>query len=239
ADVSSPVWPDVHAGWNDDVWPLLLELSGARRTEAAAARVAAERSAERELTGGASNAAMAKSLAAAAPQVLLTPRILTNSVGLETVEARATCCRELQAPAAPKRTRHLELTLPAGFTYTAGDHLGVCPRNDEERVERLAKRLGAALEGLFMVPKTMSVAAVPKGVVLQVRNVLTNLVDIGGRPTTELLDLLIEKAADPAERERLVEIRDVVRTPAGPPSPLREALDAGGYDVVRLLDEFP
>ena len=85
----------------------------------------------------------------------------------------------------------------------------------------------------------MNVRAVPKGVVLQVRNVLTNLVDITGRPTVPLLDLLLEKVADPAEWARLTEIRDVLQTPDGPASPLRAAIDAGGYDVLRLLDEFP
>ena len=51
--------------------------------------------------------------------------------------------RELQPAASPKRTRHLELGLPAGVRYRAGDHLGVCPRNDAEEVERLARHLGS------------------------------------------------------------------------------------------------
>ena len=90
-----------------------------------------------------------------------------------------------------------------------------------------------------MAPKAMTVRAVPKGVVLQVRNVLTSLVDIGGRPGVPLLDLLLDKAVDPGERARLTEIRDVLATPGGPDSPLRAAIEAGGYDVLRLLDEFP
>ncbi len=139
----------------------------------------------------------------------------------------------------PKRTRHLEISLPPGVAYRAGDHLGICPKNDEERVERLARHLGAALDGLFMAPKTMNVRAVPKGVVLQVRNVLTSLVDITGRPPVPLLDLLLEKAADPAERSRLAEIAAVLQAPDGPASPLRAAIDEGGYDVLRLLEEFP
>jgi sulfite reductase alpha subunit-like flavoprotein len=85
----------------------------------------------------------------------------------------------------------------------------------------------------------MNVSAVPKGVVLQVRNVLTNLIDITGRPTVPMLDLLLEKATDPAERSGLAEIRDVLEAPDGPGSPLRSVVDAGGYDVLRLLDEFP
>jgi sulfite reductase alpha subunit-like flavoprotein len=79
---------------------------------------------------------------------------------------------------------------------------------------------------------------VPKDVVLQVRNVLTTLVDITGRPTVPLIDLMLAKAADPAERSRLTEIRNVLQAPAGPGSPLRATIDAGGYDVLRLLAEF-
>jgi cytochrome P450/NADPH-cytochrome P450 reductase len=174
-----------------------------------------------------------------APRVLLVPTILTNAVGLETLEVRARACRELHAAASPKRTRHLELALPAGVAYRAGDHLGVCPKNDEERVERLAQRLGAALDGLFMVPRTLNVRAVPKGVVLQVRNVLTSLVDIAGKPTLALVELLLQKVADPAERSRLEEIKTVLETPDGEGSPLRSAIDGGAYDVLRLLEELP
>jgi cytochrome P450/NADPH-cytochrome P450 reductase len=240
-DVGSPVWGRLHTDWNSRVWPTLLELSEARATEAAAARVAAEKAAAGTLTGADSNTAMAMSLgrADAAPRVLLAPAILTNTVGAETIEVRVQVCRELQAVGAPKRTRHLEVVLPAGVAYTAGDHLGVCPKNDEERVERLAHHLGAALDGLFMVPKTLNVRAVPKGVVLQIRNVLTNLVDVAGKPTVLLLELLLEKVDDADGRSKLEQIRDVLQTPDGPDSPLRTAIDAGGYDVLQLLDEVP
>jgi cytochrome P450 / NADPH-cytochrome P450 reductase len=242
-DVGSPVWERVHADWNGDVWPVLLELSGAQKTEAAASRIAAEQAAAERLSGADSNTAMAMSLGGGgsdtAPRVLLVPRILTNAVGVETFEVRAAACRELHSTESPKRTRHLEIRLPEGVAYTAGDHLGVCPKNDEDQVERLAARLGATLEGLFMVPKTLNVSAIPKGVVLQVRNVLTNLVDIAGKPTLPLVELLLEKATDPADRSRLEEIRTVLETPDGPESPVRAALDAGGYDVLQLLEEFP
>jgi cytochrome P450 / NADPH-cytochrome P450 reductase len=239
-DVGSPVWERLHAEWNAHVWPVLLRLSEARPTKAAAERVAAEKAAAGALTGADSNTAMARSLAGddVVPRVLLVPTILTNTVGADTIAVRALACRELQAEESPKRTRHLELSLPPDVGYRAGDHLGVCPKNDEERVERLARHLGAALDGLFMVPKTLNVRAVPKGVVLQVRNVLTNLVDIAGKPTVPLVELLLEKVADPVERARLEEIRDVLQTPDGPASQLRASIDAGGYDVLELLDEL-
>ena len=240
-DVGSPVWERLHAEWNARTWPELLELSGAQATEAAAERVAAERAATGALTSADSNTAMSMSLSRedAAPRVLLVPTIQTNAVGADTFEVRARVCRELQPVESTKRTRHLEVALPPGFSYTAGDHLAVCPRNDEERVERLARHLGSALDGLFMVPKTMDVRAVPKGVVLQVRNVLANLVDITGKPTVPLVELLLTKVTDPIERSRLEQIMGVVQDPEGAESPLRASIDAGGYDVLQLLDEFP
>jgi cytochrome P450/NADPH-cytochrome P450 reductase len=281
-DVGSPVWERLYADWNGRVWPVLLELSGARPTEAAAARAAVEKAASGALTTADSSTAMYKSLLAeqaaapqraepapsvsmimrimspaarrrasvpggppgaadpggSSPRVMVAPEILANAVGMQTVEARVVACRQLQPAQSPKRTRHLELSLPPGVTYRVGDHLGVCPKNDDDQVERLARHLGAALDSIFMVPKTMNVHAVPKGVALQVRNVLTNLVDISGRPAQALLDLLLDKASDAAERSRLVEIKAVLQTPEGPLSPLRAAIDNGGYDVVRLLEEF-
>src|SRR5207248_2584745 len=118
-------------------------------------------------------------------------------------------------------------------------HLAVSPKNDEERVEKVAQRLGAVLDGLFMVPKSMNVEAVPKGVVLQVRNVLTNLVDLTSLPSVALIELLLMKVTDPAEHSKLEEIRDVLRAPDEPESPLCETMRAGGYDVLQLLEEFP
>jgi len=189
----------------------------ARPTTGAAERVAAEYAAAGALTGPDSNTAMHRSLygdnEATEPmprpasvtsimrrlgtdgtpsRVMLAPAILTNAVGVRTAEARVLASQELQ-PGGPKRTRQLDISLPPGATYRAGDHLGVCPKNDEERVERLASYLGAALDGLFMAPKTLNAHAVPKGVVLQVRNVLTNLVDISGRPGVPLLDLMLTR----------------------------------------------
>jgi cytochrome P450/NADPH-cytochrome P450 reductase len=281
-DVGTPAWERAHDEWNSSVWPVLLELSGARPTEAAAERDATEKASARALTGVYSRAAMQRSLLSedvAGPQpvarersassimrrmssgvwrrpgstagtaaetgrsrgqsqVLLAPAILTNPAGMDTVEALVLGARQLLAAGSPKQTRHLELRLPPGVAYQVGDHLGVCPKNDEEHVERLARHLGAALDSLFTVPPTMNIRAAPKGVVLQVRNVLTSLVDITGRPTVALLDLMLEKVTHPDERSRLAEIRDVLAEPGGPGSPLRATIDAGGYDLLRLVEEF-
>jgi cytochrome P450 / NADPH-cytochrome P450 reductase len=282
-DVGSPTWETSHAEWHERVWPALLELSGARPTEAAAAREAAKQATAGALTSTNSSIAMQRSLAEDAPaaasrgeggaaarsssmssvmrrmatgsrlwtrgggsatsagrtqpRAFLAPTVLTNAVGMTTGQARVLACRDLLPPESQKRTRHLELALPPGVSYRAGDHLGICPQNGSEQVERLAQRLGAAPDGLFMVPKTMKVRAVPKGVVLQVRNVLTNLVDITGRPTVALVDLLLDKVTDQSQWSKLMQVKTVLQAPEGPASPLRTAISAGGFDLLALLDE--
>lgn len=233
-DVGSPVWEDTHTAWNDRSWPTLLELSGAQPSEGAAARIAAEKAAEEALTAVDSDSAMALSL----DGHIVAPKIMTNAVGIKTFGVRAQVCRELQAPESPARTRHLEVSLPPDFKYTAGDHLGVCPRNDDETVEKLAGHLAAALDGVFSVPKSMKVRAVPKGVALQVRNVLTCLIDVTSLPTAPLIELLLSKVLEPSERQRLEEIKSVLSNPEGSESPLRTAIVGGGYHVLQLLDEF-
>ena len=41
-----------------------------------------------------------------------------------------------------RSVRHLEITLPAGASYAAGDHLGVLPRNDVSLINRVLARFG-------------------------------------------------------------------------------------------------
>ncbi|GAC1465877.1 MAG: bifunctional P-450/NADPH--P450 reductase [Chloroflexota bacterium] len=233
-DVGSPTWEDTHTAWNDRTWPSLIELSGAQPSEAAAARIAAEEAAEEALRAADSENAMLLSL----DGQIVEPTIMTNGVGITTTEVRALVCRELQSPESTSRTRHLEVSLPPGFDYTAGDHLGVCPKNDEEAVEKLARHLGAALDGVFSVPKSMKVRAVPKSVALQVRNVLTSLVDITAAPTVPLVDLLLSKVVEPNERAKLEEIKNVLLSPDGATSSLRAAISGGGYNTLWLLEEF-
>ena len=43
---------------------------------------------------------------------------------------------------AARSTRHLEIALPAGLAYQAGDHLGVLPRNNIDLIRRVMARFG-------------------------------------------------------------------------------------------------
>ena len=55
-----------------------------------------------------------------------TPALITRNVELMTNGSPGT-----------RSTRHLEVTLPAGMRYRAGDHLGVLPRNSLALIRRV------------------------------------------------------------------------------------------------------
>jgi cytochrome P450 / NADPH-cytochrome P450 reductase len=59
---------------------------------------------------------------------------------------RVVANRELHTKDGPnpseRSTRHVEVMLPEGVNYRAGDHLGVLPRNGDEMVRRVARRFG-------------------------------------------------------------------------------------------------
>src|SRR5439155_1702489 len=69
---------------------------------------------------------------------------------------RVVANRELVAPApdgaAPHRSvRHVEVALPDGVGYRAGDHLGVIPHNRDEEVERVARRFRLSPDAVVRV----------------------------------------------------------------------------------------
>jgi cytochrome P450 / NADPH-cytochrome P450 reductase len=81
-----------------------------------------------------------------------------DSLGAHTMKVTAN--RELHtksgAAPSPRSTRHIEVELPAGATYKAGDHLGVVPRNMTSLVRRVCARFD-------MQPEAQVVLRAPGG----------------------------------------------------------------------------
>jgi cytochrome P450/NADPH-cytochrome P450 reductase len=90
---------------------------------------------------------------------IISPREVSPFVGsLGAGQMQVLVNRELhtksgQSPS-PRSTRHLELELPAGSTYRAGDHLGVIARNSASLVRRAAERFGLAPEARVQLKAT-------------------------------------------------------------------------------------
>ena len=80
--------------------------------------------------------------------ITLTNRQLTNPV-VVSYHARPARVRDnrelitaLDGKPADRSTRHVDVTLPAGTSYAAGDHLGVLPRNGIDVIRRVMVRFG-------------------------------------------------------------------------------------------------
>ena len=94
--------------------------------------------------------------------ITLTNRQLTNPVivsyqappGAGAGEPRADPAGD-KGEARPRSTRHIEIALPAGTSYRAGDHLGVLPRNSVDLIRRVMARFGLdAGQYLTIIPNS-------------------------------------------------------------------------------------
>jgi len=235
ADVGNPMWENSFNDWQQKIWPILIHLAGAKPSEAAALKFMVEQAKNKTAT---SDGEVGKALAEGE---ILSPTILTSGVGTETKVGTVLVARQLCGQQAPTQTRHIEIELPSGSEYKGGDHLGVCPQNDAYLVERIAQRFGVPLEGVFRLPAQarMSATAIKPGTVLQVRNVLTQALDLSGPIPLELVTAMMEATQDPTDRAKLTELKTVL-TAGNTKSPSRMGtLVAQRVGILGLLEAFP
>ncbi|UHA72015.1 bifunctional cytochrome P450/NADPH--P450 reductase [Paenibacillus sp. 481] len=76
----------------------------------------------------------------------LTVQFVSSIVGsplaqsYEAINAKIVENRELQSSDSGRSTRHLEIALPEGVSYSEGDHIGVLPLNRQDVVKRVLRR---------------------------------------------------------------------------------------------------
>jgi cytochrome P450/NADPH-cytochrome P450 reductase len=107
---------------------------------------------------------------------------------------------ELQSHDSERSTRHIEIELPRGVSYRAGDHLGVFPENPSALVERVSARAGLrATDVVILQDKTQS-GRLPCGVPIMVRDLLTYHVDLSGPLSRKELRTLASACPCPPEK---------------------------------------
>jgi cytochrome P450/NADPH-cytochrome P450 reductase len=134
-------------------------------------------------------------------------------------EARAGVVRknlELQSPHAGRSTRHIEIALPEGATYTAGDHLGVFPDNDPDVVEAVARRCGLRVSDVVIIrelapDRTGETSPWPTGVPISVEDLLSHHVDLRGPLTRRELRALARHCPCPPECTTLSDLASEAR----------------------------
>jgi cytochrome P450/NADPH-cytochrome P450 reductase len=152
---------------------------------------------------------------------------------------RVVANRELVAPApdgaAPHRSvRHVEVALPEGVGYRAGDHLGVIPHNRDEEVERVARRFRLSPDAVVRVLSDAGARTfLPVGERVSVRRLLGDYVELAGVATRRNIATMLEYTEYPSTRDKLAELiaEDGVR--------YREEVLAKRKSVLDLLDEHP
>src|SRR5216683_3139598 len=135
--------------------------------------------------------------------------------------------------ASPRSTRHLELELPEGVAYRAGDHLGVIPRNVDATVRRVAARFG--LDPAASVRLRLGASRktfLPVDQPIRVGQLLGDYVELQDPATRRQIQELAAHTECPWTRPRLLAI-------ASDEGRFREEVLARRKSLIDLLEEFP
>eukprot|EP01135_Chromosphaera_perkinsii_P009412 Nk52_evm88s1737 gene=Nk52_evmTU88s1737 len=98
---------------------------------------------------------------------------------------------------------HVEFDIKgSGMRYEAGDHIAVFPKNDENLVNALGKRLGIDLDTIFMLENSdPSNSKLPFPCPCTYRTALTHYLDIAMVPKHHFLTSLVDYCTDDTEKE--------------------------------------
>jgi len=135
---------------------------------------------------------------------------------------------DLASSDAAKRTRHVEIQLPKGVTYSHGDHLAVMPINSFDTVLRVAICLGVELDDIVMLGSAggEELAHLPYNVPVNIRRLLLHHVDLSAALSHTFLTMAAEKARKPAEQAAILALAD------------KNSDGADDMRLVQLLESF-
>lgn len=137
------------------------------------------------------------------------------------------------AHASIRSTRHLELALPEGVTYRAGDHLGVIPHNSETLVNRVITRFGFAPETHVRLRRsTNRKSFLPTDRAISVAQLLSDYVELQDVATRSQIQTLIEYTECPPHRIQLLAL-------AQDDDRYKEEVLTKRKSVLDLLEEYP
>lgn len=144
--------------------------------------------------------------------------------------------RELVDMTSPlaRSKRHLDLALPAGMTYAAGDYLAVLPQNHPDLIARAAKRFGLALDAALLLKSTRGAmaASLPTDRPVSLQEILGRHVELSQPATRNDLAFLAEKNICPPHKAHLAALA------ADPERYKAEILDKR-VSVLDLLEAYP
>ncbi|KAM0552416.1 hypothetical protein ACHAPJ_007976 [Fusarium lateritium] len=143
-------------------------------------------------------------------------------------EAVVMAARDLSGPGVPLK-RHLEIALPSGMSYRAGDYLCVLPINPRETVSRVFRHFRLSWDAVLTIDGEKRMA-LPMGQPTSAWNVLSAYVELAQPATKRNILSLAEFAPDDGTKRELEDL-------AGPR--LQEEVTKKRTSVIDLLERFP
>ncbi len=143
--------------------------------------------------------------------------------------------RELQTKDV-RSTRHLEIALPPGTTYAAGDHLGVIPSNRETLVDRVMRRFAIEPDTYVRLHTEgpQRIASLPLDATLSVRRLLKNYVELQLVASRKQIALLAEHTRCPVTKPQLLAL-----TASDESGPYQDEVRAKRLSILDVLERFP
>ena len=139
---------------------------------------------------------------------------------------------------APERSvRHIEIGLPAGTTYQAGDHLGVLPRNGIDTIRRVMARFGLdAGQYVTIIPNSGTHTHLPIEEPTPLLGVLGSCVELQDVATRDDVAVLARHTDDPQQKAAL---EAMAGDDEAAHAAYRDQVYVPNRSVLDLLDEFP
>lgn len=117
-------------------------------------------------------------------------------------EGIVTSSRTLSSASASSRKEHVEIQLPKGMTYRAGDYLTVLPVNPSDTVQRVMRHFGLPLDAHLKISGN-SQTFLPEDVSVPATHIFGSYVELAQPATKRNILALSDKAQDPATKEKL------------------------------------
>ncbi|HEY3741215.1 MAG TPA: bifunctional cytochrome P450/NADPH--P450 reductase [Bryobacteraceae bacterium] len=115
--------------------------------------------------------------------------------------ARVLVNRELQSSTSVRSTRHIELALPEGVTYTEGDHLAIQPQNSAALIARVLRRFN--LEADASVVISGPAQHLPEGRPVTIGTVLRDCVELQDPASRQQIRALSAATSCPPHKREL------------------------------------
>ncbi len=141
------------------------------------------------------------------------------------------------AHASDRSTRHIELALPEGVVYRAGDHLGVIPHNNDALVHRVAARFDFTPETFIRLRKnTNRKTFLPVDQSITIASLLSDYVELQDIATRSQIQALAEYTECPPHKIQLLALTGEDENSV---ARYKEDVLQKRLSVLDLLEEYP